>query len=423
LVFEDSGNKKIKAFMNIFSKYYHRDLENFFSQITPNGYLIKIINSQNEIIVGQYDYIILTNTLSYVEDIQIYVQTLKEHCKENAKIVVINFNFLWKPFLDFATKIGLREKTKNEPNWLWFSDLQNIFSLEGYQEVKTGRRFLFPVPLGNVSDFINKYLAHLPLLNSLCLTTYQIYRSSPRHINKSVSIIIPARNEEGNIKNVLKKIPSFGGSQVEVIFIEGHSKDNTLKAIKSEIKSNRTDIRARVYKQGGVGKGDAVRLGFQKAKNDILMILDADLTVNPDDLPKFYNALVGGHCDLANGSRLVYPMEQEAMRTLNYIGNKIFSVLFTFLLGQKIKDTLCGTKALLRKDYIKIAKNRKYFGNFDPFGDFDLLFGACRLNLKIVDIPVRYRERRYGATNISRFSHGLLLLKMTFFAAKKIKFI
>jgi glycosyltransferase involved in cell wall biosynthesis len=174
--------------------------------------------------------------------------------------------------------------------------------------------------------------------------------------------------------------------------------------------------------QTGRGKGNAVREAFARATGDILMILDADLTMPPEELPKYYDALASGHAEFANGVRLVYPMEKQAMQFLNMCANKAFSILFTWLLDQPVKDTLCGTKALFRRDYEEIAANRAYFGDFDPFGDFDLLFGADKLNLKIADIPIRYRERTYGDTNIHRWRHGALLLRMCAFAAFKLKF-
>ena len=153
------------------------------------------------------------------------------------------------------------------------------------------------------------------------------------------------------------------------------------------------------------------------------MILDADLSVAPEDLPRFYEARHSGKADFVNGVRLVYPMEERAMRFLNQLGNKFFSLAFSWLLGQSVKDSLCGTKVLSRSDYAVIAANRAYFGEFDPFGDFDLLFGAAKYNLKILDLPIRYRERRYGATNIQRWSHGLLLLRMVVYALGRIKFV
>ena len=183
------------------------------------------------------------------------------------------------------------------------------------------------------------------------------------------------------------------------------------------------DRRCKLFRQTGTGKGDAVRLGFEKANGDILMILDADMTVPPEDLSRFYNAIIGGRGEFINGVRLVYPLEDQAMRFLNIIGNKFFSLAFSWILGQPIKDSLCGTKVIWKRDYEMIAKNRGYFGNFDPFGDFDLLFGAAKLNYKIVEMPIRYRSRTYGDTNIDRWRHGWMLLKMVLFAAKRIKFI
>jgi glycosyltransferase involved in cell wall biosynthesis len=213
------------------------------------------------------------------------------------------------------------------------------------------------------------------------------------------------------------------GKKMEVIFVEGHSKDKTFEVIKEEIANYKGAYKLKLYKQLGKGKGDAVRLGFSKAKNDLLMILDADLTVDPKELPKFYNAFIAGKGDLIMGSRLIYPMEKLATRSLNVLGNRFFSWAFTFLLDQKVKDTLCGTKVLSKLDYEKISKNRSIFGDFDPFGDYDLIFGAAKLNLRIVEIPIRYKERVYGQTNISRFSQGWLLFKMVYFAAKNLKFI
>jgi len=213
------------------------------------------------------------------------------------------------------------------------------------------------------------------------------------------------------------------GQYTEIIFIEGHSTDGTLEEIQRVCEKYSKQRNLRYFVQSGIGKGDAVRMGFSKASGDILMILDADLTVPPQDLIKFYNALATGKGEYINGSRLVYPMEKEAMRTLNIIGNKFFSIMFTWILGQRIKDTLCGTKALFKKHYQKIQQNRYYFGDFDPFGDFDLIFGSAKLNLKMVEIPIRYKARIYGTTNISRFKHGLLLLKMVLFSLNKLKFI
>lgn len=386
------------------SRYYHEDIKFFLKD------------------KGADKYAVLNHTLSTADDVQKLVKTLYRTIPTNKKVIVLSFNFLWKPFLILATKIGLRKLDKKEPNWLTKDDINNIFYLEGFEEVKRGNRFLIPVDLGYISNFINNIIAKLPMINSLCLTSYQLFRKIDKKKSLSVSIIIPARNEAGNIKGILKKIPRIG-KKIEVLFVEGGSKDKTYEAIQDEIKNNKPQwMITKLIKQKDRGKKNAVKLGFLKAKNEVLMILDADLTVKPTELTKFYDAISKNRADLIIGCRLIYPMEKQAMRILNYIGNKFFSTVFSFIIDQKIKDTLCGTKVILKKNYELIKKNQNYFGNFDPFGDFDLIFGASKLDLKILEVPVRYGERKYGETNISRFKHGLLLFKMAIIGALKLKF-
>jgi len=284
---------------------------------------------------------------------------------------------------------------------------------------------LMPLPIPLLAPLANRWLVRFWPFNLLGLTNFIVARPRPRvdrvSEEPSVSVVVPARNEEGNIPQILRRVPRMG-RETEIVFVEGHSTDNTYAAIERAIRE-RPDIPCRLLRQTGKGKGDAVRLGFVQARGEMLMILDADLTVPPETLPRFYEVLRTGKGDFANGVRLVYPMEKQAMRFLNLLGNKFFSLAFSWLLGQPVKDTLCGTKVLWRSDYERIAANRSYFGEFDPFGDFDLLFGAARLNLKIVDLPIRYRERTYGATNIQRWRHGLLLLQMVIFAARRLKFV
>jgi glycosyltransferase involved in cell wall biosynthesis len=310
-------------------------------------------------------------------------------------------------------------------NWLALGDIENLLSLAGFEVIRSGYRLLFPAWIPGVSWLANRLMAKLPGIRKLCLVQYVIARpAGARSVNPdaySVSVVIPCRNERGNIENAVARMPRMGRS-TELIFVDGNSTDGTAVEIERVARAYGSRWPIRLLHQGdGTGKGDAVRKGFAAATGDVLMILDADLTVPPEDLPKFFDALTRGKGEFINGTRLVYPMERQAMRTLNLLGNKFFSVAFTWLLEQRFRDTLCGTKVLFKRDYEKIAANRHYFGDFDPFGDFDLIFGASRLNLKIVEVPVRYRERTYGVTNIKRFSHGWLLLRMCGVAFYKLK--
>jgi glycosyltransferase involved in cell wall biosynthesis len=304
-------------------------------------------------------------------------------------------------------------------NWLTREDIDGLLRLSNFETVRMIREILWPLPLGGLA---NRVLVRLWPFTELAFSNVVIARPEPQRATEpSVSVIIPARNESGNIQAIFERTPRMG-RETELIFVEGHSRDDTYEAIEREMAAHPSTA-SLLLRQSGVGKADAVRLGFASAKGDVLMILDADMTVPPEDLPRFYEALVSGKGEFINGVRLVYPMEKEAMRTLNFLGNKFFSLAFSWLLGQPIKDTLCGTKVLWKKDYEQIAANRSYFGEFDPFGDYDLIFGAAKLNRKILDLPIRYRERTYGSTNISRFRHGFLLLRMVAFAARRIKFV
>jgi SAM-dependent methyltransferase len=365
----------------------------------------------------KFDYILIDGTIGNVDDIQLAFKELRKVCKPQSRIVIIYYNYLWEPILKFAEAIGLRQRHLLQ-HWLPLDDIANLLYLNDYEVIRKGYRCLLPVYIPFLSLFFNKFLSRMPLFWKLSLNEILIAR--PLTVRKKTedvtcSIIIPCRNERGNIEQAVLRTPDIG-KHTEIIFVEGNSQDDTLEECK-RVKNAYPDRDITVLVQDGTGKGDAVRKGFAHAKNDVLMILDADLTVPPEDLPKFFDAISSGKGEFINGSRLVYQMEKEAMRFLNLLGNKFFSRAFTYLLEQRIRDTLCGTKVLWKEDYEKIIAGREYFG------DFDLLFGAAKLNLKIVEIPIKYRERTYGRTQISRFRHGWLLLKMTFFALKKIKFI
>jgi hypothetical protein len=347
---------------------------------------------------------------------------LRRYCSKRTRIVFNVQSHLWEPVRRFAERIGL--VTPNLPqNWLTPIDTRNLIDLSGLELVRRGEEMLCPVPVPLLARLFNRVLVKLPLFRVAALTNLYVARvpldAATSPALPSVSVVIAARNEAGHIDELLQRIPEMG-SHTQIVFVEGNSTDDTYAVIERAIAGSRRDCK--LLKQTGKGKGGAVRAGFEASGGDILMILDADITVPPEDLPRFFDVLASGRGEFANGVRLVYPMEDDAMRFFNLLGNKFFSWAFSWLLGQPIRDTLCGTKVLWASDYRRIARGRSYFGDFDPFGDFDLLFGAARQNLKIIEVPIRYRARRYGETNIQRWRHGWLLLRMVVFAARRIKF-
>ena len=373
---------------------------------------------------GKFDVIILSDLLNDLWDVQTVFEQIASLSTPHTRIIINSYNRLWELPLTVAGKFGFA-KPRLYQNWLTVEDITNLLNLADFEVIRHRVEILWPLRTPFFADLCNRYLVKLWPFKHFALTHFIIARPKAKHEHLSeeplVSVIVPARNEAGNISQIFERTPQMGRG-TELVFVEGHSKDDTFEVIEREIGVH-PDWQCKLFRQTGVGKGDAVRLGFDHASGDVLMILDSDLTVPPEDLPRFYEALRLGKGEFINGVRLVYPMEKEAMRFFNLLGNKFFSLAFSWLLEQKIKDTLCGTKVLLKKHYNMIVANRAYFGDFDPFGDFDLLFGAAKLNLKIVEMPIRYRERSYGTTNISRWRHGWLLLKMVLLASRRIKFI
>lgn len=380
------------------------------------------MEAENITLNEKFDLIILSNLIGHLDDVEKVLLSLHKFCHDRTKVIVTYHNYLWEPFLKLAEKLGLKTPTNNL-NWLSKNDLNNLLYISGFDVYRTSQRMLLPFRIPLLAPLMNRYIAKLPFFRHFCVNLFSFAKPLPE-ANKeySVSVVIPARNESGNIENAIKRLPKFG-KHIEIIYIEGNSTDDTWDTIQKIQQKYAGQYDIKIGQQKGKGKGDAVRVGFEMATCDILMILDADLTVPPEDLPKFYDIMASGKGDFVNGSRLVYPMDKEAMRFLNLLGNKFFSLAFTWLLDRPFKDTLCGTKVIFRDDYQYLKKNRTFFGEFDPFGDYDLLFGAHKLNLKMVEVPIRYKERTYGTTNISRFKHGFLLLRMCAFAARKIKFI
>jgi SAM-dependent methyltransferase len=371
-----------------------------------------------------FDVIILSDLINDLWDVQTVFQEIAPLSTPRTRVIINTYSRLWELPLALAQRRNLATPLLSQ-NWLTVEDTTGLLNLADFEVIRHWEEFLWPLDTPLLAGLCNRFLVKLWPFRYFALTNLIIARPRPNNQQLDeeplVSVIVPARNEAGNIQHIFERTPEMGKG-TELVFVEGHSKDDTLSAIEKAMADN-PERQCKLLQQTGVGKGDAVRLGFDNASGDMLMILDADLTVPPEDLPRFYEALRSAKGDFANGVRLVYPMEEQAMRYLNMVGNKFFSLVFSWLLGQPIKDTLCGTKVLWKEDYELIAANRAYFGDFDPFGDFDLLFGAAKLNHKIVDLPIRYRQRTYGATNIQRWKHGWLLLRMVFFAARRIKFM
>jgi SAM-dependent methyltransferase len=370
---------------------------------------------------GPFDVILIADTIGSLDDCQATLESLHQHCTRETRLVIVYYSHLWEPLLKLAERIGLRAPQLNE-NILSPADIRALGDLADFESVTAETRLLSPLRLFGIGRLLNRFISMLPVIRHLSLRHYSVYRSMRRaraNPAKSATVLIPVRNERGNIERAVEGIPQFC-QDIEIVFVEGQSKDGTYEEIERVIaKHPNRDIK--LFRQPGRGKSDAVFAGFDRARGDVLMILDGDLTVPPDQLPKFWQAIVDGKGEFINGSRLVYPMEDNAMQFLNLIANRLFSIAFTWLLNQRFTDTLCGTKVLRRSDYMRLKAGRSYFGDFDPFGDFDLIFGATKLNLRCVEVPIRYARRTYGQTQISRFRHGLMLIRMVFFAFFRIK--
>jgi ubiquinone/menaquinone biosynthesis C-methylase UbiE len=370
-----------------------------------------------------FDYIICADLVNDLWDVQRVFERIHRHCVPSTRLIVNAYSRVWEIPRRIAEAIGLAKPLLPQ-NWLMANDIRNLLYLADFEVIRFSPEILCPFDIPLLAPFLNKVLVRLWPFSYFALTNLMVAR--PRPVPPTtpepiVSVIVAARNEEGNVPQIFDRVPEMGAG-TELIFVEGNSSDQTYGAIQREIE-RRPGARVKLFKQPGKGKGDAVRVGFRESSGEVLMILDADLTVSPEDLPRFYEAWRSGRAEFVNGVRLVYPMEEKAMRFFNIIGNRFFSLAFTWLLNQNIKDTLCGTKVLSRRQYDMIAANRAYFGEIDPFGDFDLLFGAAKYNMKIVDLPVRYGERTYGDTNIQRWRHGVILLRMVVLALRRLKFI
>jgi len=370
-----------------------------------------------------FDVVVLADLVGELRDLWAAFRALLGVVHERTRVIITYINYLWEPALELAQVLGLKRPQMLQ-NWFSLEDIDNLLALNGFETVSAGDGLLCPLPVPVVAPLANRLGAALPGVRQLNLLQYLVARPGPGFNAEpkplSCSVLIPAKNERGNIRPAIQRTPKMG-PRTEIIFVEGGSQDGTREEILRAIEDEPSPCELRFVAQPGHGKGDAVRAGFAAASGDVFMILDADLTVMPEDLPRFYLALAEGRGEFINGCRLVYQQEDQAMRLLNLMANKFFGAAFSYVLNQRLKDTLCGTKVLRRDAYQRIDDNRHLFGDFDPFGDFDLLFGASHLGLRIVEIPVRYKARTYGATQINRFRNGMTLFHMLGVAIQHFK--
>jgi SAM-dependent methyltransferase len=364
----------------------------------------------------EFEYIVLSDLVPYASDLLALFKNVARHCTAETRIVIHSYSQLWRPILRLAELLRLKPR-KPIRNWVTAEDVVGLLTLAELETITVKRRILFPKRVPLLSTFLNGIVGVMWPLTHLCLTWWVVARPRARGRERelSVSVVCPCRDEAGTIERIVEEVPHMGAG-TELVFVEGGSVDGTREEILRQI-ALRPQRDIVLVDQPGRGKADAVRSGFERATGNALMILDADLTVPPAELSQFYAALADGHGELINGSRLVYERGPRSKRFCNLVANKLFSVIFSWLLGQHVKDTLCGTKALLRRNYDKVASRRD---EGDPFGDFDLLIGAALLNLRIVDVPVHYGSRTYGRTKISRFWHGWLLLRMAARAFRRL---
>lgn len=379
---------------------------------------------ENINIKQKFEYVLLVNALGDVVDVQKLLSGFKDAVDHKTRIIIINYNALWQPLINLANLLRLKIKQPTQ-NWLSACDMENLLYLTGYEIVKSFNIILCPIYIPVIANFLNNIVARLPLLQRLCLDHVFVVRkvvSRKNYRDYSVSVVIPCKDEKDNIENIVQRIPQIG-KHTEMIFCDDKSQDGTVEEI-LRVKGKYSNKNIKLIYGPGICKSKNVWAGFEAAEGDILMILDADLTVIPEELTYFFEAIVEGKGEFINGSRLIYPMEEGAMNFSKILGNKFFSLLFSYILDQRIKDTLCGTKVFWRDDYFRMKKYIGHWGADDLWGDYDLLFSATKLNLKIIDLPVHYFDRTYGYTKMKNvLFNGTRMLRISLAALTKVKFL
>jgi len=371
--------------------------------------------------VGAFDHVIITDINDQADPIA-SLRALASVMNDQTRVIVQNYNHLWEPLLRLTEWLGQKFPLPLQ-NWLSTPEVANILTLCDYEPLQVYRRVLAPKKFPVLSGVANTFVARLPVVERLSMICLTIARPLPRGTAKharSVSVVVPCRNEVGNVAAAVERIPDLG-SHTEIIFCDDKSTDGTADEVR-RLQKLYPERDIKLYDGPGISKALNVRTGFDHARGEIIMILDADLTTMPEELRYFYDVIATGKGEFVYGSRFVFPMEGEAMRPLNIAGNRFFSRIFSFVLGQRITDTLCGTKALWRLHWPAIRALAGSWGTDDRWGDYDLILGAAKLHLRLIDLPVHYQERVSGVTKMTkRFRNGLIMARMCWAAFVKFK--
>jgi hypothetical protein len=409
---------ELNFFYEFFAKCWILPLENGEDSPLMNEKKTKLSNYED---LRDCEIIIIDGNLNYNCNIQSFLESIKPHLQRHNRISIVLYNSYFKFIYQIANFFKIRKG--NIPNvFLTKLSLDNLCRLSGFELTLLRPAVYCPFYIPVLSNLINRFFPIIPIIKNVSFSHIAVIRPIKQDLeNPSLSIVIPAKNERDNIQEALKRIPKFKTNDIEVIFVEGNSNDGTWDEILTQISNYKGSLKLKAFKQNGKGKKNAVEVGFEHATGEILTILDADLTMPPENLVQFYNAYVSGLGDFINGNRLFYPMENYAMKPLNLFGNIFFAKALSYVLNVDLSDSLCGTKLFSKKYYKILQKWNENFGKFDPFGDFEMIFPACILGFGVIDVPIRYKNRTYGTTNISRFKDGFQLLKMVLLGFFKTK--
>lgn len=376
------------------------------------GLKFRTMDAENLDLNDKFDYVIMSNLLDYLEDIWSVLGEAKKVLTSDGKIIITTVNPVWEPIFRLGQKLNLKTPDTAR-NFITNKDIINLLELGGFEIIKEGLGMALPKYIPVISRFFNFLMPELPGLRQLCVMQYIVAKIKRPRRELSCSVIVPCHNEEGNVESLLRRTPKMG-KFTELIVVDDGSTDRTAEKVNQEINRD-LEVKLISYKPNR-GKGHAVKVGFDNARGEVIMILDADMAVMPEELPRFFRLFEEGLADFVNGTRLIYPMEKKAMPIINYVGNKIFNLILSWLMEQRVSDTLCGTKALFKKDYKNIRMKDT------SWGDFDLLVGAGKLCLKIREMPVHYKERTAGESKMKVFKHGWVLLGVCWRGLRELKF-